>query len=206
LGTVIGDSSNYDYSTLSMADTRANFDRSWEIFTDVALHPSFTKEDVELVKARVIASLNQEQDDPDSYLQRLQEKVAYAGHPYLNNPEGSVETISKLTAEDLRSYHQRVMQTSHLLLVIVGDLDAAQLKSRIGATFGKLPRGDDKSQAPPALAVNASTLEITSRELPTNYVQGMYTAPPITSPDIYPMQVASSILRDRVFEEVRSEE
>src|SRR5437660_4653615 len=146
LGTVIGDGANYDFSTLSMADTRANFDRSWEIFTEVALHPSFTKEDVELVKARVIASLNQEQDDPDSYLQRLQEKVAYAGHPYLNNPEGSVETISKLTAEDLRAYHQRVMQTSHLLLVIVGDLDAAQLKARIGATFGKLPRGDYKSQ------------------------------------------------------------
>src|SRR5712691_5787917 len=31
----------------------------------------------------------------------------------------------------------------------------------------------------------------------------MFTAPPITSPDIYPMRVAASILRDRVFEEVR---
>jgi predicted Zn-dependent peptidase len=31
----------------------------------------------------------------------------------------------------------------------------------------------------------------------------MFTAPPITSPDIYPMLVASSMLRDRVFEEVR---
>src|SRR5437773_3247604 len=45
MGTVIGEGVNYDYSTLSMAATRANFDRSWEIFTDVALHPSFTKED-----------------------------------------------------------------------------------------------------------------------------------------------------------------
>jgi predicted Zn-dependent peptidase len=31
----------------------------------------------------------------------------------------------------------------------------------------------------------------------------MFAAPPITSPDIYPMRVASSLLRDRVFEEVR---
>jgi len=95
------------------------------------------------------------------------------------------------------------MQTSHLLLVIVGDLDAAQLKARIAATFGKLPRGDYKAAALPQLAFNASTLEVTSRELPTNYVQGLFTAPPITSPDIYPMYVASSMLRDRVFEEVR---
>jgi zinc protease len=203
MGTVIGEGVNYDYSALSMTSTRTNFERSWDIFTDVALRPSFTKEDVELVKSRLVASLSDDTDEPDTYLQRLQERVAYAGHPYLKRPEGTAETIGKLTAEDLRAYHQRIMQTSHLLLVIVGDLDAAQLKARIAATFGKLPRGDYKAVALPQLAFNASTLEVTSRELPTNYVQGLFTAPPITSPDIYPMYVASSMLRDRVFEEVR---
>jgi len=203
MGTVIGETVSYDYSALSMAATRANFDRSWDVFTDVALHPAFTKEDVDLVKSRLVASLSDDTDEPDTYLQRLQEKVAYAGHPYFNRPEGTAESISKLTAEDLRAYHQRVMQTSQLLLVIVGDLDAAQLKPRITATFGKLPRGNYKPQAPPALTFNASTVDITSRELPTNYIQGFFTAPSITSPDIYPMYVASSLLRDRVFEEVR---
>ena len=203
MGTAIGESMNYDYSALTMAATRTNFDHSWDIFTDVALHPSFTKEDVDLVKARLVASLSDDADEPDTYLQRLQEKVAYAGHPYLNRPEGTAESITKLTAEDLRTYHQRMMQTTHLLLVIVGNLDANQLKPRIAATFGKLPRGDYKPQPPPALAFGASTINITSRELPTNYVQGLFAAPPITSPDIYPMYVASSLLRDRVFEEVR---
>src|SRR5712691_9010700 len=136
MGTVIGGSANYDYSVLSLTSTRANFDRSWEIFTDVALHPSFTKEDVGLLQARLVASLRGETDDPDNYLQRLQERVAYAGHPYLNRPDGTADTISKLTAEGLRAYHQKIMQTSRLLLVIVGDLDAAQLKTRLAATFG----------------------------------------------------------------------
>jgi len=203
MGTVFGESVNYDYSALSMNSTRSNFDRSWDIFTDIALHPAFTKEDVDLVKSRLVASLSDDEDEPDSFLQRLQEKVAYAGHPYLNRPEGTAETVTKLTAEDLRAYHQRVMQTSHLLLVIVGDLDATQLKSRLATTFGKLPRGDYKAQTPPPLAFNSSTLDVTTRELPTNYIQAFYTAPPITSPDIYPMYVASSLLRDRVFEEVR---
>ncbi|HYT49199.1 MAG TPA: pitrilysin family protein, partial [Pyrinomonadaceae bacterium] len=203
MGTVIGESVNYDYSALSMTATRANFDHSWDILTDVALHPAFTKEDVDLVKSRLVASLSDDEDEPDSYLQRLQEKVAYAGHPYLNRPQGTAETVKKLTAEDLRAYHQRVMQTSHLLLVVVGDIDAMQLKARLAATFGKLLRGDYKAQTTPPLTFNASTLEVTTRELPTNYVQGFYTAPPITSADIYPMYVASSLLRDRVFEEVR---
>jgi zinc protease len=203
MGTVIGDSASYDYSALSLAATRANFDRSWEIFTDVALHPSFTKEDVALVQARIVASLRDDADQPDTYLQRLQERVAYVGHPYLNRPEGTAENISRLTAEDLRAYHQRIMQTSRLLLVIVGDLDPAMLKARITASFGKLPRGDYKAQVPPQLSFTSSTVEVTARDLPTNYIQGMFTAPPLTSPDIYPMRVASSLLRDRVFEEVR---
>src|SRR6185369_105187 len=74
---------------------------------------------------------------------------------------------------------------------------------RITATFGKLPRGTYKPPTTPALTFNASTVDITSRELPTNYIQGLFSAPSITSPDIYPMYVASSLLRDRVFEEVR---
>jgi len=203
MGTVIGESVNYDYSALAMAATRANFDKSFDIFADVAMNPAFTKEDVDLVKTRLIASLSGETDEPDPYLQRLQEKVAYAGHPYLNRPEGTAETISRLTAEDLRAYHKGIMQTSRLLLVIVGDLDPAQLKPRIAATFGKLPRGEYKTPVLPQLAFNASSVEVTSRELPTNYIQGLFTAPPIISPDIYPMYVASSLLRDRVFEEVR---
>ena len=203
MGTVLGESVSYDYSALAMTATRANFDRSWDIFTDVALHPAFTKEDVDLVKSRLVASLSDDTDEPDTYLQRLQEKVAYAGHPYLNRPEGTAESISRLTADDLRAYHQRTMQTSQLLLVIVGDLDATMLKARITATFGKLPRGTYKPPTTPALTFNASTVDITSRELPTNYIQGLFSAPSITSPDIYPMYVASSLLRDRVFEEVR---
>lgn len=203
MGTVIGDSASYDYSVLSLTSTRANFDRSWEIFTDVALQPSFTKDDVELIQSRMVAALREEADDPDNYLQRLQERVAYTGHPYLNRPEGTAETIAKFTADDLRAYHQKVMQTSRLLLVIVGDLDAAQLKPKIAASFGKLPRGDYKLQSPPQLSFASPTLEVTQRTLPTNYVQGLFTAPPLTSPDIYPMRLASSILRERVFEEVR---
>jgi zinc protease len=134
----------------------------------------------------------------------LQEKVAYAGHPYLNRPEGTAESVARLSAEDLRAYHKSMMQTSRLLLVIVGDLDPVQLKARITATFSKLPRGDYKAPALPPLVFNSSSLEVTSRQLPTNYIQGFYTAPSITSPDIYPMYVANSLLRDRVFEEVRA--
>lgn len=202
-GTVLGSSENYDYSVLSFTATRPNFDSAWAIFTDVALHPSFTKEDFDLVKARKVSALSDDTDDPDTYLQRLQERVAYAGHPYLNRPEGTVESVSRLNLEDIRRYHQQAMQTSRLLLIIVGDLDAAALRERIAATFGKLPRGEYHAEPIPQLNFNAPTVEVTQRGLPTNYIQGLFTAPSLTATDIYPMEIASAILRDRVFEEVR---
>lgn len=203
MGTVIGSSSNNDYSVLSLGSTRMHFDRSWQLFTDVVLRPSFTKEDVKLVQERMVVSLSDDTDNPDVYLQKLQDKIAYAGHPYLNSTSGTPETIAKLTPEDLRSYHTSLMQTSRLLLVIVGDLNVNEVRTLVESSFGKLPRGNYKPQVVPQLAFDKSSVEITPRELPTNYIQGLFTAPSLTSPDIYAMRVASSLLRDRVFEEVR---
>jgi zinc protease len=203
MGTVIGSSSNNDFSVLSLGCTRMHFDKSWQIFTDVILRPTFTKEDVSLVQERMIVGLSDDTDTPDVYLQKLQERVAYAGHPYLNNTSGTPETIAKLTPEDLRRYHAKVFETSRLLLVIVGDLNPTEARALVTASIGKLPRGNYKQQPVPALAFDKSTVEVTPRELPTNYIQGLFTAPSLTSPDIYAMRVASSMLRDRVFEEVR---
>ena len=203
MGTVIGSSSNNDYSVLSLGTTRMHFDQSWKMFTDVALRPSFTNEDVSLVQKRMIVSLSDDTDSPDVYLQRLQDRVAYAGHPYLNNTGGTPESVGKLTPEDLRRYHTKVMETSRLLLVIVGDLNPTDVQKLVADSLGKLPRGTYKVEELPALAFPKSTVEVTPRELPTNYIQGLFAAPSLTSPDIYAMRVASSMLRDRVFEEVR---
>jgi len=204
LGTGISNGINYDYSVLSLASTRPNFDRSWDIFTDVALHPSFTPEDVERVRNRLVLSLSDDEDTPDSYLQVLQSRVSYAGHPYINQPHGTTASVSKLTAEDVRRYHKEMMQTSRLLLIVVGDVDPDTIRERAAATFGKLPRGDYKPTPLPALSFPASTVDVTARDLPTNYIQGVFTAPPPDSPDVYPMRIATSILQNRLFIEIRA--
>src|SRR6266850_730614 len=204
MGTAISSGVNYDYSALTLGSTRANFDRSWDIFTDVALRPAFTIEDVERVRNRIVLSIRGDADTPDSYLQALQAHVAYAGHPYLNDPHGTAEAVSRLTAESLRGYHKQMMETSRLLLVVVGDLDPHLLRQRIAASFGKLPRGDYRPTPLPELFFAGSTVEVTKRDLPTNYVQGVFAAPGLASPDIYPMRVAASVLQSRLFVEIRA--
>lgn len=199
----IGAGSNYDFSVLSLASTRANFDRSWDVFTDIALNPTFAPEDVERVREQILTGLRNRTDDPDSYLQVLQNKVIYSGNPYSNEPNGTIENISKMTAADLRAYHQKLLQTSRMLLVIVGDLDAADLQKRIAASFGNLPKGDYKEKPTTALSFVQPTLDVTSRSLPTNYIQGVFLSPSLKDEDYYAMRVATTLLRDKVFEEVR---
>ncbi|HEX8119044.1 MAG TPA: pitrilysin family protein [Pyrinomonadaceae bacterium] len=202
-GTSLSYGINYDYSVLSLASTRRYFDRSWDVFVDSALHPSFTQEDFERVKGRTLVSLSDNEDTPDSFLQELQSRVAYAGHPYLNNPRGTVASVNALTLEQVRAYHQRLMQTSRMLLVVVGDVDPQDIRRKVESSFGRLPKGDYKAEPLPQLSFRAPTVAVTERALPTNYVQGIFAAPPLTSDDIYPMRVASSILQSRVYSEVR---
>jgi zinc protease len=191
-GTNLSFGINYDYSVLTIGSTRRYFDRSWEVFADSALRPSFTAEDFQRVKNRTLASLSDDEDTPDSFLQVLQSRAAYAGHPYLNDPRGSVASVGRLTLEDVRSFHRQSMQTSRLLLVVVGDVNPQDIRRKVESSFGKLPRGEYKAGPPPQLSFAAPTVAVTAREIPTNYVSGVFAAPPLTSSDIYPMRVASS--------------
>jgi predicted Zn-dependent peptidase len=202
-GTQISSGINYDYSALTLGTTRRFFDRSWNLFVDSALRPSFALDDFQRVKNRMIVSVSDDEDTPDSFVQLLQSRVIYAGHPYLNDPRGTPESLRALTIDDVKKFHQDMMQTSRMLLVVVGDIDPQMLRAKVDAAFGKLPKGN--YQAPPIaqLSFAEPTVAITPRDIPTNYVQGIFVAPAMTSPDISSMRVASSVLQTRVFVEVR---
>lgn len=203
LGSGIGSAVANDFSAVSFGSTRANFDRVWELFTEVTLNPAFAPQDVQQNRERILTGLRETGTSPESALQALQDKTIYAGHPYANDVSGTAANISRFTAADLRAYHKDVMQTSRLLLVFVGDLDPVQLKTRVAATFGKLPRGDYKEQPLPPLDFSKGTLNVTARALPTNYVQGSFSAPALRDSDYYAMRVATSILATLVNQEVR---
>lgn len=203
VGTVISAGSNYDYSGLALTTTKASFDLSWRAFVDVALNPTFEPEDVERVREGIIASLRSQSDSPEGSLEALTQKIVFAGHPYANSPEGTLATVGKFKAADLAAYHRTLMQTSRMLLVIVGDVEPAALQKQIAASFGSLPRGDYKEVAMPRLDFAASTLDLTSKGVETDYVKGTFAAPSIRDADYYAMRTAITILQSNVFQEVR---
>lgn len=202
-GTMIGSGVNRDYSAFTLGCTREHFDSAWKLFADAAMHPSFDPADFDRVKARQLIALKSDADTPDSALQAQASRILFAGHPYANDPNGTIESIQALTVEDLKRFHRDVMQTSRILLVVVGDLTPESIRARVEASFGRLPRGEYQAAPVAPLSFAEPTVSVTPKNLPTNYVQGTYAAPPPSSPDIYPLRVANAILRSLVYEEVR---
>lgn len=192
-----------DYSVLNFASTRQDFDETWKLFTDVVTNPTFAENDVERIRQQIVTALREEETDNDDYLEILQSNVIYKDHPYANRVGGTIETIQKLTPQDLKNYHKKIMQTSQLLLVVVGDIDADDLQKKVSETLGKLPRGNYAEKEFPKFDFTKGTLDVVSRPIPTNYIRGVFDAPSIKSPDYYAMRVAVTILRDRLFQEVR---
>ncbi len=204
MNSQISSSASLDYSSLKLLCVKQNFPKSWDLFADVVLHPLFADEDVELERQKIVSSIEQKVDNPDAYLNDLFMRAFYIDHPYSLDVDGTVANINAFSVADLKSYYRDHLETSRMLLVVVGNTSRAELEKMVGNAFGSLATGEFLMSPLPEIDHQTSSLKIVERELPTNYIQGGFTAPAYGSEESYPMMIATSILRDRLFEEVRT--
>lgn len=203
-GTIIDSAGGYDFSVMAMRCVRKNFDRSLELLTDMVLNPLFDEKELALVKDQTINGLRQQNDSPESTVAILSNKLLYSAHPYFNSPDGTVESVSSLTAADLKAHHAKILGTGRMLVVVVGSITLPEIKQKLEASFGKIPKGDFKNEMVPAFAkASAPEFELVNRPVATNYVRGTFAAPPLDSPDYPAFSVAVDILGQLFFQEVR---
>jgi len=204
MGTVVNSGGGYDYSVLASLSVRQHFDRSWQLLTDMVLNPTFDEKEVALERDRMINALRQEGDDPETYVTSQSEKLLYAAHPYSNRPFGTIESVGKLTSADLKAYHAAHLMGSRMLVVIVGNVTPEEARRKVEAAFGKLPKGDYKPEPPPAFkGVEKGEFKLIERGVPTFYIRGVFPAPSIGDPDYPALMVATNILYQQFFQEVR---
>jgi zinc protease len=203
-GTNIGSTAGVDYSVLTLQGVRQHWETSWDLFSQAALHPTFPSAEVELVRAQMINGVRRISDDPDSYLTYLADSLLYVGHPYAIRPGGTVASLTGITRAALEQWHRTRMTKENLVIVVVGNVNRADLTQKIAATFGKLPGKGGTAVRTMALGTITPELFTVKRELPTNYIVGQFVAPSPADPDYAAFRVAIDILGDRLFEEVRT--
>ena len=197
-------SSGSDYSSISLLCVRQYFVDSWKIFSDVIVNPTFTNEDFQLEKEQQINAVKQSQDDPDSYLSHLVADAFYNNHPYRVEVFGNEATLNSFSQGQVKGYYKNRLQTSGMLLVVVGNISREEIEKRVKESFGNIPVGNFIRPQLPSVEHSETTLKLVDRNLPTVYIEGVFSAPAFASKDYYPMRVATSILDDRLFEEVRT--
>ncbi len=204
MGTQINGNASKDYSGVNLRCIKPNFDKSWDIFADVLLNPTLDPKEVELSRAQALTGLRQRRDNPDSYLRDVGDSLFYESHPYALDPSGTEESVGKISIDQMRQYLKDNLVTSKLLLVVVGDIEKADLEKKVASAFGALPVGDYAPQYPAMVSHAKSELHTVAQQMPTNYILGYFSAPSIRDADYYPMSMAMSILQQREFEEVRT--
>ncbi len=203
-GAAIGGETSTDYTVMSLRAVRQNWKDSWELFAQAVAHPTFPKEEIDLARGQAENGLKQRVDDPDTFLNLLSDSVSFAGHPFRVDPQGTATSVAKMTRDDLARWHKRRFTKANLLIVAVGNVSREELSARIAESFGDLPATGGEARPVPALPPSKPSLTIVKRDLPTNYIQGLYVAPNRASKDLPALQLATRVLGDRLFEEVRT--
>jgi len=85
----------------------ANRDKAFELLKLSVQKPRFDPDAVERIKQQLLANLAYEDKDPEKVAVREWYAQAYAGHPYGRPSNGTADTISKITHDDLADYHRR---------------------------------------------------------------------------------------------------
>jgi zinc protease len=203
-GTQIGSEVGFDFTVLTGQAVRQNWDQAWDLFTQAALHPTFPEAEVTQVKAQLANSLRQRRDDPDALLTLLADSVLYAGSPLAVDPLGTSASIQRITRDELARWHASRMTKVNLLLVVVGNVTRADLERKVAQAFGSLPATGGVAPRPTLPPGGRAEVLVETRQLPTNYISGVFRAPNPGDPDFAASRVALYILHNRLWEEVRT--
>ncbi len=105
--------------------------------------PRFDADAVERVRGQVLANLRRDSTNPNSLASNRWWETAFAGHPYGRETKGTLESVPRIAAGDMRDYVRRTFARDGLTISIVGDIDAKTAGALIDRAFAGLPAKDD---------------------------------------------------------------
>ena len=79
----------------------------------------------------MINEIRTNESNPDVAINKMARQTAFSGKNYAKEPDGTVETVSKLTLQETKQYWKSIFTRSRLVIVIVGDLGRDDLEGKI---------------------------------------------------------------------------
>ncbi len=137
-----------DYFRGSLRTLNEHREEAFDLLHLALTAPRFDADALERVRGQTLASLRRESTNPNSLASRRWWETAFPGHPYGRESKGTLESVPRITANDLRDYVRRAFARDGLTISIVGDIDAMTAGALIDRAFAGLPaKGDRKPVA-----------------------------------------------------------
>ncbi len=118
-----------------------------DILADVLLRPTFPAAEVEKLRAQMLMSLRESEDDTQYQASRLIRSLLYPpDHPYSRMKSGTPETIQHISRDDMIAF-QGTYHPASTVIAIVGDVEPQAVIAQLEQVFG----GWEPSHQPPSL-------------------------------------------------------
>jgi zinc protease len=186
-----------------------NMTEGFDLFFDMLLHPSFPEEELRKEKGHIYTALRNEKDSLAGIAMKKFLNALYPHHPYGFPALGTAESIRPLTRESLLRLHQQTIRPDNLVISVVGDVSAEDIRERFTE---KLKNWRAKKGRSVSLKVSAPTSPkeiITKRKKLQAHIVYGFLGTTFLHPDRYPLEVLNFILAGqggRLFLELRDKQ
>ena len=139
----LGFDADRDHFYGSLRTLSPNRDLAFSLLGKALRAPRFDKAPIERMRAQWISSARRSQTDPGTIVGRTFREAAYPEHPYSMDSQGSVESLSAITRDDLLRLHKAIVTRDGLTIGVVGAIDAESLSKLLDEVFAPLPEKGD---------------------------------------------------------------
>jgi zinc protease len=144
---------DWDSGGASVKITSGELDPALALLGDVVVHPSFPQAEIDRLKARRQAALQQEKNSVGTMWSNAAAADLYGrAHPYGNSLWGRIEDLPRLTRVELVKAHASLFAPSRAAILVAGDVTKDALTRKLEATFGGWRGAATPSAAPKAPA------------------------------------------------------
>jgi len=136
LGGTLNSGAGWDASRASVNVMSAKISPAMTILADIVRNPVFTNEEIERLRQQYLDSLSVAMNDPGTLANWVAARVVFADSPYGHPVSGTTKSISQIKREDFVKLHDSYYRPDNAVLVIGGDIKAADALKLAETAFG----------------------------------------------------------------------
>ena len=140
LGASLSAGSNSDYTTIAASSLAMYKDQILDLMADIALHPSFPEDELNRAKQNAKQGLTLQRGQASFLAGEQAARVLFGQHPY-SVVSPTAQAIDAITRERLMSQYRSMFVPNNAVLLVIGDVNRAEMMRRITSLFGSWARG-----------------------------------------------------------------